>query len=648
MQVGCGGPLLVGFPLLIAAVVLRSRSLHYPVLDLAMTEFRVARRGRLAHTARSGCPGASGIVPGAGSHPGPLSFWLLAPTYPGCWVPRRGRCSWGRSSSTWPLWELRCCRWGCRRGGLVAAPSRSCRCRLLVAMHGYGIGVLTQPWNPYLPLARHGPVVLLATWMTLEGDHRMLDAAGGGRRRCAAQTHVPYLLLCGRACSLLPLCVTVSLVVRESPRCRRPLRSSAGRVAGRRWCGRWRSGVVLWLPTLIDQVVHDPGQPVGCCSSTSGTHPRSPIGGIGAGLKLAAPPSRPDPGALRWATQAASCVLASDEGPSRWRPAPVLLVVVALPRSLSPRLLALRSGHRLLRSLHAIDRRGRWCSSAMSMSQASSARSGTTSRCGHGASPLLMAIAAVATFSALALLRRRAERRARPRVWRWRRRLPAVGVGRTASRHSPVDAVRCATAPEPRLSTPLGRAGRPHRRLRCCDAVGAATPMGARAAYVVTWNDARILRLAGIRARQRAGACRARTSVSIRHLPGARHLATGDRPTPTPQRRSDLDTGSYIDEVGAPADDAVRGGLRTSPAVPAEMDRVRGVAQPKSSPALESGRSSTSWSPQVDTNLFGLSLDTRVPAELHPALAPDAATIGRPGCGVHRPGRVTRPGDQVG
>ena len=66
---------------------------------------------------------------------------------------------------------------------------------LAVAIRGYGQVLLTQPWNPYLPLLAW-LVVLLATWSVLCGD--LADADPAGRRRVVcAQTHVPYLV---RAC----------------------------------------------------------------------------------------------------------------------------------------------------------------------------------------------------------------------------------------------------------------------------------------------------------------------------------------------------------------------------------------------------------------------------------------------------------------
>ncbi|HEY7070764.1 MAG TPA: hypothetical protein VH479_11655, partial [Acidimicrobiales bacterium] len=66
--------LLVGLPMIVAVAVLRTKPWH-PVLDLAMTEFRVRDVfGR--HTPLIGLPGRIGTYPNQGSHPGPLSFYL--------------------------------------------------------------------------------------------------------------------------------------------------------------------------------------------------------------------------------------------------------------------------------------------------------------------------------------------------------------------------------------------------------------------------------------------------------------------------------------------------------------------------------------------------------------------------------------------
>ena len=69
----------VGLPLIVAAIALH-RHRYFPVLDLAMTEFRVRDVGG-AHTPLIGLPGRIGKFPAQGSHPGPLSFYLLALVY---------------------------------------------------------------------------------------------------------------------------------------------------------------------------------------------------------------------------------------------------------------------------------------------------------------------------------------------------------------------------------------------------------------------------------------------------------------------------------------------------------------------------------------------------------------------------------------
>ena len=71
---------LVGLPLIVATMALR-RPHWYPVLDLAMTEMRLRDVGT-RHTPLIGLPGRIGpSLAEQGSHPGPLSFYLLAPLY---------------------------------------------------------------------------------------------------------------------------------------------------------------------------------------------------------------------------------------------------------------------------------------------------------------------------------------------------------------------------------------------------------------------------------------------------------------------------------------------------------------------------------------------------------------------------------------
>ena len=85
--------LVVCAPLFLALADLGTAT-WYPVLDLAMTEFRV-RDVFGAHTPLIGLPGRIGEFPNQGSHPGPLSFYLLAPLY-----RLLGSTSWALEAAT--------------------------------------------------------------------------------------------------------------------------------------------------------------------------------------------------------------------------------------------------------------------------------------------------------------------------------------------------------------------------------------------------------------------------------------------------------------------------------------------------------------------------------------------------------------------
>jgi len=117
---------------------------------------------------------------------------------------------------------------------------------IAVLLRGYGLGVLIQPWNPYLPLIAW-IVVLLAAWSVVCGDHMMLVPLVVAAS-FAAQTHIPYLLMAG---GLGLFAVVVVLV-----RC---WRSDDRRTFVRPLA--WTGGLfaVLWLAPLVEQVRHDPG-----------------------------------------------------------------------------------------------------------------------------------------------------------------------------------------------------------------------------------------------------------------------------------------------------------------------------------------------------------------------------------------------------
>ncbi|MFL6111730.1 MAG: hypothetical protein ACJ786_10305, partial [Catenulispora sp.] len=68
---------IVGF---VVTLIALARPRWFPILDLAQTEMRVRDVFSL-HPPLIGLPGRIGNLARQGSHPGPLSFWALAPFY---------------------------------------------------------------------------------------------------------------------------------------------------------------------------------------------------------------------------------------------------------------------------------------------------------------------------------------------------------------------------------------------------------------------------------------------------------------------------------------------------------------------------------------------------------------------------------------
>jgi hypothetical protein len=236
---------LVGLPFVVAAVTLR-RPQWYPVLDLAMTELRLRDVGA-QHTPLIGLPGRIGpSLMEQGSHPGPLSFYLLTPFYRAF-----GSSSWAMQAGTIVL-DLAALGAAlgiaARRGGTRLVVAVGCILALLSV--GYGLTALTQPWNPYLPLL-WWVVFLLAVWSVLCDDVAMLPVAVAAGSLCA-QTHVPYLGLAVGVGSIAVLAAA-----------RAWLRAAPGSDERRR-VARWGAtallvGGVLWIPPLVDQAINDPG-----------------------------------------------------------------------------------------------------------------------------------------------------------------------------------------------------------------------------------------------------------------------------------------------------------------------------------------------------------------------------------------------------
>jgi hypothetical protein len=231
---------LTSLPLIIAIIVLRWRP-WYPVLDMAMTEFRVRDVGS-RHTPLIGLPGRIGNFPDQGSHPGPISYYLLAPFYriggSSPWAMQLGSVAINAVALTgivW-IWARRASWRGLAIGAVIGA----------VLVRGYGITVLSHPWNPYFPLIIWG-LVLVAAWAVTRGD-KMLAIVVVLGATIATQTHVPYLpVAVGMAAFTIGwLLVSAVRSADRSPDLR-ALTWSVG------------VGLVLWLPALVDQIRRTPG-----------------------------------------------------------------------------------------------------------------------------------------------------------------------------------------------------------------------------------------------------------------------------------------------------------------------------------------------------------------------------------------------------
>jgi len=232
---------VVVVPLLVAVVALR-RPAWFPALDHAMAELRL-RDVFTANTPLIGLPGRIGRFPEQGSHPGPLSFYSLWPTW-----KLLGSTPWGMQAGVLVLNAIAAgasVLVGFRRGGLRLAVGLTALLTLLLG--GYGIETLSEPWNPYIPLL-WWVLTLLCVWSVLEGDVPMLPVLVFAAS-IAAQTHVPYLGLC---LGMGALAVGgVALAWR---------RGSVDRPSLLRWGGAALALVaLLWSPLLVDQATEEPG-----------------------------------------------------------------------------------------------------------------------------------------------------------------------------------------------------------------------------------------------------------------------------------------------------------------------------------------------------------------------------------------------------
>jgi hypothetical protein len=565
----------LSIPFVIAAIVLHTRDWH-PVLDLAMTELRVRDVGT-SDTPLIGLPGRIGVFPDQGSHPGPLSFYLLAPTYrvlgASAWGLLVGMIVLNIVAIGLALWIAE------RRGGtrlMVAVGAM-----LALLEYGYGFGVLTQPWNPYLPLLLW-TVVLLGTWSVLDGDHAMLVVVTAVASLCA-QTHLPYLGL-GLGMGFL-CCVAMAQAWVRHP---------AERAVIVRWVGLSAGlAVLLWIPVLIDQFTETSGN-LSMLGSYFRHPPEEPVGSA-EGVRLLLrhlDVIRLVRGAFHgdgFITEA-GFRLDGSVVPG------LLLLVVWIVAAVT----AWRSGHRLLRSLHVVVGWALFLG-AVSMSRIFgkvwyylTLWAWTTT--------ILLVASILWTISAQ-VQQRRNDSRASPRLVIG----GAVALVGVVSLIAAAVSAFTVQAPEQYLSDTLGQlVGPTAAALDRGD--GDATDHDGR--YVVTWNDARNFGSQGyglVNELERRG-----FDVGV---PATwRVPVTPQRVIPYSAATAEvrLATGLYIDEIRA-----LPGAVEVidyDPRDAADLAEFQQLTDAITEALISDGNADLIG--MLDDNLFGLQVDPRVPADV--------------------------------
>ena len=231
-------------PFAAAAAWLYLHGRFAPLFDLALTELRVRDVGTV-HTPLIGLPGRLGRS-GSASHPGPLSFYLLAPSY-----RLLGGSFWALRVAGLTLHALAI------GASLVIARRRAGRRGMVglgvivaVLEVGFGLLLFTEPWNPNLPVLWF-LVFLLSAWSVCADDPKLLPAAAFAGSFCA-QTHIPYLAICGGVTPFVLIALGLSWK-------RARQRGASGADYSRSILVALILVVLLWSPPVIDQLRHHPG-----------------------------------------------------------------------------------------------------------------------------------------------------------------------------------------------------------------------------------------------------------------------------------------------------------------------------------------------------------------------------------------------------
>jgi hypothetical protein len=237
-----GGLLL--FPLLAVCVHLSDHK-YGPIFDMALFEMRVRDVGT-ANTPLVGLGGRLATWPEIGAHPGPLAFYLFAPIYRllggTYWALRVANATFSAAAVLLTLFIAR------RRLGTLGVVATGVALALLEL--GLGFLVMTEPWNPYVPVMAFAPF-LFAIWSVVAGDVKFLPVAAAVAAVCA-QTHISFLAVCG-GLGALAFALVLGRWIHAK---RRGLPTRPFAVA---CLSAAAITLVLWIPPVIDQLTRERG-----------------------------------------------------------------------------------------------------------------------------------------------------------------------------------------------------------------------------------------------------------------------------------------------------------------------------------------------------------------------------------------------------
>jgi hypothetical protein len=235
---------VLSLPLIIAGIVLHSEP-WAPIYDMALIEQKVRDVGTL-DTPLLGLIGRLGTPERPAAHPGPLGFFLLAPVY-----RMLGASAWALQASAlfvnavavsvaiFIAWRRRSTAVVCLTGVGLA-----------LLMQGYGPSLLAEPWNAHFPVLWFA-AFLAAVWAVACCDLAVMPIVVFAGSVCA-QTHIPYVPVCG---ALGALAALVAIILTA--------RAASGSQERRRGLKTLALGFgllfILWLPPMIEELQGSPG-----------------------------------------------------------------------------------------------------------------------------------------------------------------------------------------------------------------------------------------------------------------------------------------------------------------------------------------------------------------------------------------------------